>query len=42
MAELGARPVRDVLDVGAATGLSSQALLKAFPGAHVTGEGGRK
>lgn len=33
----GARPVRDVLDVGAATGLSSLALLAAFPGAQVTG-----
>lgn len=38
MAQLGARPVRDILDVGAATGLSSLALLKAFPDAHVTGE----
>lgn len=37
MAEGGARPVRDVLDVGAATGLSSLALLKAFPEAEVTG-----
>lgn len=33
----GARPVKDILDVGAATGLSSLALLKAFPGSQVTG-----
>lgn len=40
--EGGARPVRDILDVGAATGLSSLALLKAFPDAEVTGgSGGR-
>ncbi len=37
MEEGGARPVRDILDVGAATGLSSLALLKAFPDAEVTG-----
>lgn len=37
LAEQGARPVRDILDVGASTGLSSLALLKAFPDAHVTG-----
>jgi ubiquinone/menaquinone biosynthesis C-methylase UbiE len=35
--EQGARPVADILDVGAATGLSSLALLAAFPGAAVTG-----
>ncbi|KAI7839394.1 hypothetical protein COHA_006795 [Chlorella ohadii] len=35
--EQGARPVKDILDVGAATGLSSLALLQAFPGAQVTG-----
>ncbi|PRW56921.1 methyltransferase type 11 [Chlorella sorokiniana] len=35
--EQGARPVQDILDVGAATGLSSLALLKAFPGSQVTG-----
>jgi SAM-dependent methyltransferase len=37
LAELGALPVRDILDVGAATGLSSLALLSAFPAAAVTG-----
>lgn len=43
-AELGsaraAQPgqVRDVLDVGCATGLSSRALAALFPNAHVTGE----
>lgn len=35
--EQGARPVQDILDVGAATGLSSLALLRAFPDASVTG-----
>ncbi|KAL4538267.1 hypothetical protein Ndes2526B_g03414 [Nannochloris sp. 'desiccata'] len=35
--EQDARPVKDILDIGAATGLSSLALLKAFPGATVTG-----
>lgn len=35
--EGGARGVADVLDVGCATGLSSLALLRAFPSAHVTG-----
>lgn len=30
-------PLQDILDVGAATGLSSLALLRAFPDAHVTG-----
>ena len=34
---LGVRPVADILDVGAATGLSSLALLRAFPHATVTG-----
>lgn len=29
--------MRDILDVGCATGLSSLALLRAFPQAHVTG-----
>ena len=38
MGEAGARPVSDILDVGASTGLSSLALLKAFPDAAVTGE----
>jgi len=33
----GARPIRDILDIGAATGLSSVALLEAFPDATVTG-----
>lgn len=37
LAEQGARPVADILDVGSATGLSSLALLKAFPDADVTG-----
>lgn len=37
LAAQGARPVKDILDVGAATGLSSLALLKAFPDAEVTG-----
>ena len=37
LADQGARSVRDILDIGAATGLSSLALLKAFPGAHITG-----
>ncbi|PSC69467.1 methyltransferase type 11 [Micractinium conductrix] len=37
MGEAGARPVSDILDVGASTGLSSLALLKAFPDAAVTG-----
>ena len=37
LAEQGARPVVDILDVGAATGLSSLALLRAFPDAEVTG-----
>ena len=41
LGELGARPVRQVLDVGAATGLSSLALLKAFPAAEVTGRAAR-
>ena len=41
MEQQGARPVRDVLDVGAATGLSSLALLRAFPDASVTGVGAR-
>ena len=36
MLEQGARPVQDVLDVGAATGLSSQELQRAFPVAAVT------
>jgi ubiquinone/menaquinone biosynthesis C-methylase UbiE len=35
--EQNARPVRDIVDIGAATGLSSLALLKAFPEASVTG-----
>ena len=30
-------PIRDILDIGAATGLSSMALLRAFPNANVTG-----
>eukprot|EP00890_Picochlorum_soloecismus_P005088 jgi/Picsp_1/5580/NSC_02939-R1_methyltransferase type 11 len=33
----GARNIHDVLDIGAATGLSSVALLEAFPDATVTG-----
>lgn len=37
LAEGGARPVRDVLDVGAATGLSSAALAATFPEAQITG-----
>lgn len=37
LGELGAREVQDILDIGAATGLSSLALLKAFPSARVTG-----
>jgi trans-aconitate methyltransferase len=40
LAEQGARPVQDILDVGAATGLSSLALLRAFPDASVTGAQG--
>lgn len=32
-----ARPVQQILDVGASTGLSSLALLAAFPAAEVTG-----
>ncbi len=32
-----ARPIKDIVDIGAATGLSSLALLKAFPEATVTG-----
>jgi len=33
--EVGAREVKDILDVGAATGLSSLALLRAFPNASI-------
>lgn len=36
LAKSGARQVSEILDIGAATGLSSLALLKAFPGASVT------
>ena len=35
--EQNARPVEDIVDLGAATGLSSLALLEAFPEATVTG-----
>ena len=35
--EQGARPIGQILDVGAATGLSTLALLRAFPDAEVTG-----
>jgi ubiquinone/menaquinone biosynthesis C-methylase UbiE len=35
--QLDARRVKDVLDIGCATGLSSLELLRAFPGSHVTG-----
>jgi len=35
--EQDARPVKDIVDIGAATGLSSIALLKAFPEARITG-----
>lgn len=37
MAAQGARPVRDIVDLGCATGLSSLALAKEFPEASVTG-----
>jgi ubiquinone/menaquinone biosynthesis C-methylase UbiE len=35
--EQDARPVQDIVDIGAATGLSSVALLKTFPEATITG-----
>lgn len=35
--ELGIRQVRDVVDLGCATGLSSLELLRALPGSRVTG-----
>jgi ubiquinone/menaquinone biosynthesis C-methylase UbiE len=35
--EQNARPVKEIVDIGAATGLSSLALLEAFPEATVTG-----
>lgn len=37
MAEIGSRPVKRILDVGCATGLSSRELKRGFPGAEVTG-----
>ncbi|NBO46985.1 MAG: methyltransferase domain-containing protein [Actinobacteria bacterium] len=37
LGELGVRQVRDVVDLGCATGLSSLELLGALPGSRVTG-----
>lgn len=37
LGELGVRQVRDVVDLGCATGLSSLELLRALPGSRVTG-----
>ncbi len=37
MKQLGAKEVKQIVDVGCATGLSSRALMSTFPAAHVMG-----